>query len=622
VLFRMEREPILAGGVMKALFSLMLALAVLQGAAAQSGQGTISGRVTRPGGTEGISGVDILLVGPLTGTAANAAASNPLMIAEIAEGASVPQARATTESDGRFVFRNLAPGQYTVRAQREGHFSAAPGATGGLVSMVTSSVTVSAGNALPEIQLTMVRGATISGRVRDANGQSAPNLSVMAYQIQYREGRQVLSATSTRTTDDRGEYRIYWLSPGEYYVAVSSPRSGTATVRTFYPSVTDFKSALPVPVTDGADVAGMDINLRVAPAFKITGSVVSSLPVITNPPRPTSPTFYLLPRDAGIPIEPTFPTFPNYSTVPGEFEIRGVSPGSYDLVATVPDSSGRPSPGKVRVEVGSRDVEGVTVAIHPGVEVKARVFLDGKLIPLSPPPALQIPGPIQLVNPQGGGILPPPPPPPPPPSPPASTFLTAAGTLARVFLRSKEIYPQIFESAASGNMTSDGAGGYVWSGVPEGTYSIQLSGAPANSYVADIREGGASIYDTGFIVGDRPQIVIDVMLASGAKSIRGTVRDAAGKSVASATVVLVPSIARRQNTTLYRTTRTSVSGEFTLNNLAPGDYKLFAWESIPNTAYMNATFMEQYEARGQSVTLGSGSEPMFDLTVIPNHSSR
>jgi hypothetical protein len=51
---------------------------------------------------------------------------------------------------------------------------------------------------------------------------------------------------------------------------------------------------------------------------------------------------------------------------------------------------------------------------------------------------------------------------------------------------------------------------------------------------------------------------------------------------------------------------------------APGDYKLFAWESIPNTAYMNAAFMEKHESRGLPVTLAAGSESTFDLTVIPN----
>jgi len=116
-------------------------------------------------------------------------------------------------------------------------------------------------------------------------------------------------------------------------------------------------------------------------------------------------------------------------------------------------------------------------------------------------------------------------------------------------------------------------------------------------------------------------VVIDVMISSGAKSIRGVVRDAAGKPVASATVVLVPPMARRQNTALYKMTRTRLSGEFTLSNVAPGDYKLFAWEGIPNSAYLNGAFMEKYEARGQAIMLGSG-ESTFDVKVISTERNR
>src|SRR5262245_39297933 len=111
------------------LLCVILVTAGIQ-APTQTNSGVISGKVARPT-SEGISGVEVLLVGPLTGTAANAATSNPLMIAEIAEGASIPQATLTTENDGRFVFRNLAPGQYTLRVRREGFTSSRPDLIGG-----------------------------------------------------------------------------------------------------------------------------------------------------------------------------------------------------------------------------------------------------------------------------------------------------------------------------------------------------------------------------------------------------------------------------------------------------------------------------------------------------------
>src|SRR5262245_41897337 len=225
---------------MKVLLYVMMVLAGVQ--AVQTNSGVITGKLQRPGGAEGIPGVEVLLVGPLTGPAANAATSNPLMIAEIAEGARVPQASMTTASDGDFAFRNLAPGQYTLRARREGYTAASPGIAGGFPAFVTATAIVVAGSTTPAVTLVMAQGGTISGRVRDPNGQPAASLTVTAYQLGYRDGLEALNPVSTRQTDDRGEYRLYWLSPGAYFVAATnSPqafivRTLDAGNRTFYPS--------------------------------------------------------------------------------------------------------------------------------------------------------------------------------------------------------------------------------------------------------------------------------------------------------------------------------------------------------------------------------------------------
>jgi hypothetical protein len=84
--------------------------------------------------------------------------------------------------------------------------------------------------------------------------------------------------------------------------------------------------------------------------------------------------------------------------------------------------------------------------------------------------------------------------------------------------------------------------------------------------------------------------------------------------------VVVPPAARRQNAVLFRTYRTSFNGEFLLNNVAPGDYKLFAWESLPNSAYLNPAFMARYESLGQSVTITAGGNLNLELKLIPGQS--
>ena len=161
---------------------LLCGIMVLSGVQApQTNSGVIAGKILRSGGAEGIPGVEILLVGPLTGTAANAATSNPLMIAEIAEGGGVPQVNTTSANDGSFVFRNLVPGQYTLRARREGYTAASPALAGGFPTFATAPVVVVAGTPVPAITLEMAQGGTISGRVRDPAGQPATGFTVTAY---------------------------------------------------------------------------------------------------------------------------------------------------------------------------------------------------------------------------------------------------------------------------------------------------------------------------------------------------------------------------------------------------------------------------------------------------------
>lgn len=172
------------------------------------------------------------------------------------------------------------------------------------------------------------------------------------------------------------------------------------------------------------------------------------------------------------------------------------------------------------------------------------------------------------------------------------------------------------------NASIDAAGAIIFPNVPESIYAVHVSGSvPENAYVADIREDGVSIYDSGLAVTTASPGLIDVIVSSGGSTIKGTVRDAADKALANAVIVLVPPASRRQNPVLYKNVRSSNDGSFTITAVPPGEYKLFAWHSVfsvPATAYMNAEFMSKYEARGQSVSVAAGATPPFVLlTVLP-----
>jgi hypothetical protein len=151
-----------------------------------------------------------------------------------------------------------------------------------------------------------------------------------------------------------------------------------------------------------------------------------------------------------------------------------------------------------------------------------------------------------------------------------------------------------------------------------GKYYVTAAPLPPNAYVADVKAGGSSVYDSGVDINSQTGEIQVVVNTNGGK-VQGHVIDAAQKSVAQARVVLVPAERRRQNVQLYKVGTTDSSGNFTMNGIAPGDYKLFAWEAVPNTAWLNPEFLAPYEGRGLSVTISSsGSTPAsIELKLIP-----
>src|SRR4029434_2186800 len=181
-----------------------------------------------------------------------------------------------------------------------------------------------------------------------------------------------------------------------YYLAVTprppAPTPGVPasalTVKTFYPGVTDIGQARMVSIRGGEDMGGMDIGLRTARAFKVSGQVSSLIP----PPTPTlgapgvnGAVLMLLNRDQAAPDDGgtraagTVPLLPTT----GQFELANVLPGAYEVFARVSDpsvaSAGAPpfAWGRARFEVRENDVSNISITVPPSVEVRGTVAASG-----------------------------------------------------------------------------------------------------------------------------------------------------------------------------------------------------------------------------------------------------
>ena len=91
------------------------------------------------------------------------------------------------------------------------------------------------GQTLDKITIALPRGSVLGGRITDEFGEPVANATVTAWRYGYAGGARRMmpaqGANARDTTDDQGQFRLFGLPPGEYYVS--------AMLRSGGPEVTD-----------------------------------------------------------------------------------------------------------------------------------------------------------------------------------------------------------------------------------------------------------------------------------------------------------------------------------------------------------------------------------------------
>src|SRR5689334_22701759 len=105
---------------------------------------------------------------------------------------------------------------------------------------------------------------TVSGRITDDQGQPAVDVPVQLVRRSSDPQSKTFQAAASTNADDRGEYRLYGVTPGSYFLLVGNspgplgrpgrPNSLAAAVYalSFYPGVTDVSQAARIEVKSGS----------------------------------------------------------------------------------------------------------------------------------------------------------------------------------------------------------------------------------------------------------------------------------------------------------------------------------------------------------------------------------
>jgi hypothetical protein len=555
--------------------------AALQLSPNNGGFGSIHGVVKPPDSPDGIPDVAITLTG-----------ATPV------PGGPNTQPTVTTDAQGRFSFSNVAPGRYTLRAQRDGYFPANTDPTAPPVIQANSStaVTIAADGADVQVTILLIPGGTISGLVRDGRGRPATGVPIVVLRTGYQDGRKILtsaalglpSAARAQVTNDRGEYRLFWFPPGEYYVRTDiqdnrAAPSSTVPLVTFFPGTREVARALPVTVRSGQEVAGIDFALEMAPAFKVSGTVKLLVPGGRTLPdgriSRTISSFYIVDQNAEIsdriPLTSNSVFTANPDQVEFGFELRGIAPGAYYLYPLFSDgqarggAAGLPSyySARIPVVVTDRDVTGLTGEIHRFPDVAFHFRMKD--------PATNVP---------------------------------QQALVPRFQLRIQEAMGSLIAGGPAATPPVNSDGSVVFTNLFPAKYKILVPVVPPGYYVSDIRDGATSLFNDAIVTvtGETQNSPVEIALSTGGGQIRGSVRNKKGEPVAGR-VVLVPQSPRRSNSLLYKRVVAPATGQFAFSAIAPGDYKVFAWENLLNGAEENEEFLQKYETQGKLVTVTAGA---------------
>jgi hypothetical protein len=170
----------------------------------------------------------------------------------------------------------------------------------------------------------------------------------------------------------------------------------------------------------------------------------------------------------------------------------------------------------------------------------------------------------------------------------------------------------------SAKVSSDGT--LMISNLQELPYSVIVSGLPPDVYVADIRQSGRTVFDTGTVtIGSEPNQNIEIVLGAPAATIRGSVSSSPQQPLIPGTSVVLVPVDRPGNTRLIKKVNVTSTGTFSISGVVHGRYRLFAFESIPASAELNATFMQTFRDNAREITVVGGETSTVDLNLIQQH---
>lgn len=519
---------------------------------------------------------------------------------------------AMTDAEGRYEFRDLPAGRFNLSATKAGYVSVQYGQTRPFES--GKPIDLSDGQLMDKADISMPRGSAISGRLVDEFGDPVADAVVSAMRSVWSGGRRRLQPSGrTGQTNDLGQFRIYGLSPGDYYVNAtfrggdmmamefamaaavggsagaggpvgSNPNSGYAP--TYFPGTANGAEAQKITLAVGQEAQNTDFALLPVKLAKITGTVVSSegKPVegsmINAVPRNAEGVgMMMMAGNARSDKNGNF-TIPNVA--PGEYTLQSramqimTTGGGDNMMFTARiggDSGADAEVGSLPITVSGDDLSNVVIVTAKGATASGRLIFDDGSKPSSVTNIRVSAAPVDSDGPVvsfGGG--------------PGS--VKADGTFELKSL--------------------------------SGTRIIRAANVPPGWMLKSVRVNGNDVTDSGMDFKAGESISgLEVTLTSKLTEVNGTVKEGS-QPVKDYTVVVFADEPQKwtlANSRYVTGSRPDQEGRFQIKNLPAGGYYAIAVDYLAQGEWNDPDVLERLKPRASSFSINEGETKTLNLTL-------
>jgi hypothetical protein len=293
-------------------------------------------------------------------------------------------AKVTTSKTGKYLLTGIASGTYDVSPSAPKLVIPNQGMSG----QTGKSVTIETGENVRGINFDLVSTGSITGRVRDINGEAVKGQTVeLILQGQDNYSRPFYSSEpGDHITNDEGVYRISGAPPGRYVVKVgiayglTPPESRRKEVvyypETFHPDTADATKATVFEVGTGRETT--DVDITVGRPLKIYDIVGQLIIVGTGAPVANVGLEVVTTSENGKGSTQLGGAYS--SNANGEFRIQGAMAGHY-VIAPENDRVSNTYGDPIAFDVRDADVTGLKIPMHHASTLSGVVALEGSVAP-------------------------------------------------------------------------------------------------------------------------------------------------------------------------------------------------------------------------------------------------